>query len=400
MDFNWGRRLDSFSRSGLSIDCEQAAIQEKRDCLFGTIQVCKKCNAGRESNMVLVTFGNANTKKPLTRALHAALGKVISADHPGRRLAIYSYEEDFSKLWGVNQPDAEPAIRLGTNDVVVVIRETTHGPVTDFPEAGKYLTVRDWAVWLCLSRWSSGRKSIPLIILVDVAHTSKTSGECYADRFFQMFADCQVPDLPWIKTVSVLNSPGQPCCLLRLIEATQRTISNVSLPKDLSMVRQLWQSFFLHPSRPSDNHALANLLGAGLLTGQIGSSPVRQALAKHLQILNLIPGSIDRKSATSDDHIVVRTATEIHGKLSGKAREKLRFLLVDDDQRRHNWASFAAQNLGLMQPRRTDAVWTGTIGPFQAQLSATELASELLNALNSAIVNSEGLREGCSRGFR
>lgn len=343
--------------------------------------------------MVPITLGNPNTKKPLTRALQTVLAGVIGVGKPDRRLAIFSYEDDFSQLWGIDQRGAEPAIPLDTDDVVVVIRERANGPVTDLPEAGRYLTVRDWAVWLCLSRWHSGRKNIPSIILVDATPVSRTSGNCHADRFFQMFADCRVPDLPWIKTVPVVNSPGQPCCLLQLIEAVQSIVSEALIPKDLSLVQQLWQSFFLHPSRPSDNHALANLLGAGLLTGQIGGSPVRQALAKHLQNLNLIPRSIDRQSATSDEHIIVRTATEIHGRLSGEARKKLHFFLVDDDQRRHNWASFVAQNLGLKQPSRTDECWTGTIGPFQAQLSANEFASELLNALNSAIVNSEGLRE-------
>ena len=184
--------------------------------------------------MVLVTLGNANTKKPLTRAMHAALARVMFGDEPDRRLAIYSYEADFSQLWGIDLPDAELLIPLDTDDVVVVIRERTNGPVTDLPEAGMYLTVRDWAVWLCLSRWNSGRKSIPSIILVDATPTSKTNSDCHADRFFHMFPGFQVSRFPishGLKTYLCSTVPDNPVAFYKSLPLLKKDSAVPRCPK-------------------------------------------------------------------------------------------------------------------------------------------------------------------------
>jgi hypothetical protein len=160
------------------------------------------------------------------------------------------------------------------------------------------------------------------------------------------------------------------------------------------MIRQSWQSFFLRPALPSDNHALANLLGAGLLTGDFGASPVRLALMKLMHTLELLPPTTTKETPDTESNIVAVAANAMHSKVEGGARRALQFLLVDDDQRRYKWSDFVARSLGLKQPADSLDRWTGEIGPFQAQLAATDSARTLLDAMQYAIANDECLRIG------
>jgi len=115
------------------------------------------------------------------------------------------------------------------------------------------------------------------------------------------------------------------------------------------MIRQVWQSFFLRLTLPSDNHALSNVLGVGVLTGDFGKSPTRQALTKLIQTIDLLPKAEGRSRARICPKAISDAGAVLHTGLPKGARTTLRFLLVDDDQERHNWAVFAAKCLGLRQ---------------------------------------------------
>jgi hypothetical protein len=326
--------------------------------------------------------------KALRRALDACLGnRLVEAKS---KLGVFSYSDDFSTLWELASPQS--LLPFSDGDIVVVI-DGGWSFKTDLPEANKHLTVLDWAVWLALSRVSPNRDSclgIPTIVLVKKDETKRPSSND-AERFWSMFPEGSIPALPWIKMVPLVGRFGELCCLLRLLHII---LGGKHSPHraDLSMIRQVWQSFFLRPTLASDNHALSNLLGVGVLTGDLGKSPTRKALMKLMQTLDLLPKAEGRQRARTCPKAISDAGTLLHTGLPKVARTTLRFLLVDDDQERHNWAAFVAKGLGLRKSTLDEGGWTGQIGKMQCHLAATDSATELLVKIRASRKENTGLR--------
>jgi hypothetical protein len=306
------------------------------------------------------------------------------------QVAVFSYSDDFSTLWELK--GAQPLRSFSDGDFLIMVDDGWNR-TKDLPEANKHLTALDWAVWFTLSRSMvdrSGQVGMPTIILLR-NDAIKRPPNNDAERFWSMFPENRIPALPWIKIVSLIGRVGEPCCLLQLLQIIHAGES--SLPRgDLSLIRQVWQSFFLRPTSPSDNHALANVLGAGLLTGDFGDSETRRALVKILRWLELVPSGLDSSVLESTRESIARMATAVHQRLPGKACGALRMLLVDDDQKRHGWLTFLGTFLGLQPTKSIASTWTGRIGKFSANLTATDSANEFLEKLKWCRVNAKSLR--------
>ncbi|MEO1528098.1 MAG: hypothetical protein AAFX06_21920 [Planctomycetota bacterium] len=155
------------------------------------------------------------------------------------------------------------------------------------------------------------------------------------------------------------------------------------------MIRQIWQSFFLRPSQPSDNHSLSNVLGASLLLRDSEFSSGRAALMKLLQTLTLLPPA---GSPTVHDTKGIDAAfRRVYSTLKSNCRHPLELLLVDDDHKRHHWSSFVAKSLGLSDTKNADDTWKGKIAKFDTRLSTTDSAKDLLDALKLAEAKGENL---------
>jgi hypothetical protein len=323
----------------------------------------------------------AKTPCPVVTAIQKALGVCLDGSSLAQssQVAVFSYSDDFSALWEFESCQSLRSFSEG--DVVIVVDDGWNRR-SDLPEANKHLTALDWAVWLTLSRSkadSNGQKSMPTIILLKNDVTKEPSSND-AERFWSIFPENSVPALPWIKMVPLVGRVGELGCLLKLLQIIHGGEHSL-LRGDLSMIRQLWQSFFLRPTLPSDNHALSNLLGAGLLTGQFGKSPTRLALMTLMQTLDLLPKAEGNQRARICPKAISDAGTVLHTGLPKMARTKLRFLLVDDDQERHNWAAFVAKGLGLRQSSLGEGGWTGQTGKMQCHLAATDSAAELLKKI-------------------
>lgn len=333
---------------------------------------------------------SSQTTSPLVAVLSAMLPRFSSTKSLDVR--VFSYRQNFRTLWDLG---SERGLSdLSVSSVLVVVDDDSLPDDRDLPEANKHLTALDWAVWFTLSlsmAESSGRAGMPTIILLR-NEAIKRPANSDAERFWSMFPENSiVPALPSIKMVPLVGGVGEPCCLLQLLKIIH---AGESTPPrgDLSLIRQVWQSFFLRPTSPSDNHALANVLGAGLLTGDFGDSETRRALVKILRWLELVPRGLDSSVRESTRESIARMATAVHQRLPGKACGALRMLLVDDDQKRHGWLKFLGESVGLRPPISDMPTWAGRIGKFPANLTATDSANEFLEKLQWCRANAGSLR--------
>lgn len=323
-----------------------------------------------------------NTKPscPIVAAIQKALAACLDSSSlaESRQVGVYSYATDFSALWELKDCQFSPSFCEG--DFLIVVDDEWKR-TRDLPEANKHLTARDWAVWFTLNRADSngvGQNGMPTIILLKKDNPKEPSSN-NAERFWSMFPEHGVPALPWIKIIPLVGRVGESYCLVKLLQIIGGKPS--PLRGDLSMIKQVWQSFFLRPTLPSDNHSLSNLLGVGVLTGDFGESPTRQALMKLMKTLDLLPSAEGGQRSRFCTNAIIDAGKELHGGLPKKARIKLHFLLVDDDQERHHWAGFVAKCLGLRQSSGSKSGWAGQIGKMHGQLSATDSAAEFLEAI-------------------
>jgi len=332
---------------------------------------------------------SSNTPSPLVAVLRAVLPLFQSRKFSD--VLVFSYKQDFQTLWNLGN---EPGLAdLSAASLAIVVDDNSLPDDLDLPEAYKHLTVLDWAVWYTLSRLQadiSAQAGMPTIILLRNGAIKRASNSD-AERFWSMFPKNSIPALPWIKLVSLVGQVGDPCCLLQLLHIIH-TIESTLPSGDLSMIRQVWQTFFLRPTSPSDNHALANVLGAGLLTGNFGDSKTRNALEKILRWLELVPSRLDSSVLESTRESIARMATAVHQTLRGKACRELRMLLVDDDQKRHGWLTFLGTVLGLQPTNSVASTWSGKFGKFSASLTATDSANEFLEKLKMCRANAKSLR--------
>ena len=333
---------------------------------------------------MLTILKNPIEGSALVASIQKALGVVLSGSNLSEsgRVAVYSYSRDFSVLWEIN---GDQSFRSFLEDDFLIVVDDGRNRRSDLPEASIHLTAYDWAVWFSLSR---DQKKLPKLILITDDATKGSSGND-AERFWQMFPNKKVPALPWINIVSLVGKAGEPCCLVQLLELI---LGGKGQPQcgDLAMIRQIWQSFFLRPSLPSANHNLANVLGVGVLTGDFGDSPTRQALSKLLTTLELLPMA-ENWQQCGCPKAISEAGNQLHTSLPKEARTKLRLFLVDDDQERYSWGNFLAGFLELRKSAKGEDGWVGPIGRMQSYLSATDSADDLLQMIRASRSEKTGL---------
>lgn len=335
---------------------------------------------------MLIRVANRNVQTPIAKTLQAVLTAVASGadEADDLRVRVYSYTEDFSELWGVDERnDADSQPLLEPADILVVVRERAEAPTDDLPEVGKHLTAIDWALWYVLN-CQSKQVHVPTICIMDAANDQNRTD---ADRFFNMFPHRHVPSLPWIKLIPVVASSAMTGGIAGLLE--NLTVDHVKTTPDSDVIRQIWQSFFTRPTNPSDNHALANVIGAGLLTGDFGESASRRALHRFLVTLQLVPAGCSAEVVEQSANAVARRLHQVAERLLEFDRRRFTFLLVDDCDRRHHWADFLAKQLGLRKASRqtpdSTLAGTGQIGDRPTDLYSTPSVNDLLDSITAAI---------------
>lgn len=315
----------------------------------------------------------------LSRVLQNSLRRLPICSN--RRIETISYTREFEGLWGLRSDNL--AERLGPQDTLVVVDDWQYGSC-DLPEAGRYLTPLDWAVWSSLN---NPIRTIPAMVIVQTHTADSFARPDNAGKFFAMFLDREISWLPNIRFFSAIEKESGPNLVHRILRYVTESHDEYSKGQ-LLLIKQIWQSFFLRPTQPSENHSLANILGAGWLTGDFGTSSAKRALSKFMRTLDLLP----RESTSvpqQESSPIFKAIQAIRSclNLKGGIRGELQFVLVDDDSQLHGWSNFVANSLGLSEIDLPDGISKGKIGSIPARLKATDDARDLLKWLRIAIDN-------------
>lgn len=111
-----------------------------------------------------------------------------------------------------------------------------------------------------------------------------------------------------------------------------------------------------------------------------------------MQTLDLLPNVKAIRRPRTCPKAISDAATVLHSELPKKARGKLRLLLVDDDQERHDWATFVATCLGFRHSSMGEGGWAWQIGKMQAELFSSDSTAELLETMKASRKEPGGLR--------
>ncbi|MCM2374576.1 hypothetical protein [Aporhodopirellula aestuarii] len=251
----------------------------------------------------------------------------------------------------------------------------------------------DWAVWFGL-RCLDEKQPVPHVVILDATRQSNPTTD--ADRFMAMFPGREVAALPWLTHITAIPGEDESSCLVRLLPAIGQH-SPTPPDHDASMIRQLWQSFFLRPTQPSDNHALANVLGASLFLRSDNDENSRTALQRMLTALGLFPDRDADFRKRNPQGKLYAQLQRLVSTLPKFDKADVNLLLVDDSAIRHGWLQFLSEQLGIGQSRNAvdeNRVVT-TLYEHRITLTGTELTGELLESIRRAIsVNSRRLRWG------
>ncbi len=336
----------------------------------------------------------------VVKALATVLKTVLRVEHiachtdaaPNASIRILSYRDDFTYLWALGDEEGLPRFfNRNDQDGVVVVIWDANGPETGSTVAdlSKYLTPLDWVVWYSLTLADqSSLESIPRVFLLDLA--SNTVRRADSVQFFDLFPNRNPAWMPWLRIFRVVPTDRHQLGFKDLVLELCRSTHHGGTVPELEPLRRIWRGTFLKPTEPSDNHAIANLVGPSLFLRDEGSDPSRQALEKFLRRLALLP-------PLSGQHILDRRIPWIKwdqdpwkdriDRLKMIEDRALHFLLVDDVAVQHGWGKTIALALGLdyHEPKNPanapQLIAKGTAGSLQAKLFATESATAFLQSL-------------------
>ncbi len=160
--------------------------------------------------------------------------------------------------------------------------------------------------------------------------------------------------------------------LLPLIEALSTPDRPTQNDADIAIIRRVWRSFFAWPSRPSGNHSLANVLGAGLLQGDMGDSPARRALHAMFAVLGLAAELPDSRASSVAAGSAKKRIAGFEERWRDGQPSRVNILLVDDCGFRHGWADYVTASLGFERTKNNtlDVYAVGRVGRLAAKLYA------------------------------
>lgn len=291
----------------------------------------------------------------VSRYLEIVAGLKISrddgSDQPNAGVSVFSYRNDFSKLWK----------RIGAK---VSLPETLVIVWDDIPpveanavgiDTSPYLTPLDWAVACSLA--AAGRPFRIAVVLtyelIDKS-TGKPNSGADAIRWFSRHAGWQVPELPWVRVFRVptlTESLPDLHQFLALLNSTEFPTFQDAWPKaNLDLIRRLWSLNITAPTKPGDHHAITNLIGPLALLGP-DSAPEDghvHALAKLIQTLGLIPTPTPGSGMPWVDFGKPPFADLISRLQETKALN----LVLLDDQVKFGWASVLCKAVGVKEPEK------------------------------------------------
>lgn len=270
----------------------------------------------------------------------------------GESPRIWSYHDDFDRLWGLEPLDGCSFFDFSDWSLylehLIVVWDAVPSTRVGYPVAADtYLTAFDWATALSIAavrHYDAGGETdvFPLrITIVDIA--SQNYVRSPAVEFFRQFPRGVPPSLPWVRIVRPAPDrssfapallTGERCNGIRFDAAS------------VGIIRRYWTTFLATPARSGDHHAIANLVGPILLLGGAAGDRHARALA---QLIFALTEQGHQHDHTSADRLAERkglSALEAIGEDDGVP---LGLVLLDDQALTGGWGGALCRAMGAAQ---------------------------------------------------
>lgn len=324
-------------------------------------------------------------------------------------IRVLSYQNDFEYLWGTAQSNDSRIINFLNNadqlSHIIIVWDDIPSKANSMVNLSNYLTPLDWAVWYTLRLHDNSKQpSIaqgPIISIFDAASDRFTQADSV--RLINQFQNQSPSCMPGIKLFRATPCLANKHTIKDLIATTSSsatfTGNNSQVISDFDIVRKLWRSSFLTPTKLADHHAIANVIGPLLLLDDQIDDPLVMALRKLLIQLDLLPDSSSSEQLLKQDgpSWIDWESDEWSKKIDHLKKiddRPINILLVDDAAIRHRWGEVIARALGLKYncPKENivipQLVGQGTFKEMNANFYITESANGFLQSLDVLPENS------------
>ena len=280
------------------------------------------------------------------------LGIVLGSLYPGRTqvgvreaiapkdktdLLVVSYRCDFAALWAMNE-EFLAWLTSRPRTIILVWDETPTGGLGDVA-LNEYVTAFDWSVALCLlaDEYTRTLKKTPQWRLLIADLSSKKHPSAHGVRLFDAFQRPNALLIPWIQSFRVDDFSSMLDCLRESPEKHEDTI-------DLDVLRNTWAAMLVNPAKPSERHAIVNLVAPRLLLSgmrrdigkaKAASPPIVNALETLMRAVELIPEAAERSVAPWVSPLKWKAIVD-------------KFVLIDD-MADLGWKDFLSAALGAQQ---------------------------------------------------
>lgn len=310
-------------------------------------------------------------------------------------ITVYSYRDDFARLWCLGHPATDP-VHLA--DRVVIVWDGGGVPIRGPVDLNRYLTPLDWAVAASLRQGSGSGWRVSII------NTRRgRAADVPAVKFFRHFGSA----VPWIR----LFEMHEPCLsdLLAYMLAPATEAWSANAPERFELLAHAWAAALLRGERAGDHHALANILAPLIMLGGKGG-PGARALQCMMHWIGLLDGldplspslfgglRWEREGAAPEPETQSMSPEYKVKRLAHLRKKSLHAVLVDDCALSQDWGKILCR--GLDVPFQLDATeirgcWSlGQRQDPEINVYAFESAGEFWRALG------EDLGEKTDRRFK
>lgn len=293
-------------------------------------------------------------------------------------VAIFSYGKDFNHLWGIGKAKGLSDLALALQDrkqplTMVVVWDEIPSGNTGAVDTTKHLTPLDWAVALSLEIHNAvtlakdkTNQVYPDLRILILDLNSRFSSDAESVRFFRQFDNLHVKAMPWLHINTPTNDDPEwntGNIIENMIDPANSQNPVISMKKafeeekpDLSILCNIWRALLTRSSTPGDQHAIANLVGPLLLSGEENEyDPNVKALRSLMKALGLIPKGPE--SGPIEEGILSKDKSWIDWKEEPKWENKLGKggslnLLLIDDQYPQGWGKVLSQAVGASYDKK------------------------------------------------
>lgn len=360
-----------------------------------------------------MSMSDSQMKSPVAHAIWTILelfrsGEIGSGDSPfDRNYLVVSYRkpEDFNFLWNFWQDETPKKDHGATNEkppqgkIIEWLRSGGYSTKHLFlvwdglpkPSTvgniylGTYVTPFDWLIALASCLTDDCSDLAKMRFCVSVLDTTGGSLTSESAQIFRQVQDKPRPGLPWIRVYEIPERMEYQYGIQTILSDTfeydigSKGNSNyqdgIVMNFDTRMLRRLWVSRIVSPSKPRDRHTIANLVGPQLLTSGMTSwmpnslatkSPCLAAFLNLMRALKLLPQVLDKISAPWID--------PDRWKRDWSPDNLAKFVLVDD-MADLGWKDFLCLALGIDPLHGQDSVLFVSTEPDAKVLGASRNSS-------------------------